>query len=92
MRNVIKRYVLQEKALIKKAKANSDRLFDGLQAKDALERPGDFAEFLIGRAVNRYVATTLQQAASIGLALSDTLKDMSKKQVKEELKIKKGGK
>lgn len=75
MRRTIERYVRQEKALIQKAKVNAEGIFKGVSAREILENPKAFAEFILHKAANRFAETTLQESATIGLMLSESLKN-----------------
>jgi hypothetical protein len=87
LRHTIERYVRQEKTLIKKASNLAAGMFKGTDILDMLNHPKKFQDFMIEKAVNRYVENVLPKTSQIGLMLSESLKDMSNKEIKKEIKI-----
>lgn len=87
MRSIVKDYAKKQQKLIEKAKKSSEGIFKGVSARDLLDDPGAFSEFMVQKAFMRFKEQVARPATEIGFFLADALDKASKKEIKASLAI-----
>lgn len=87
MRSIVKEYAKKQQKLIEKAKKSSEGIFKGVSAKDLLDDPASFSQFMVQKAFIRFKEYVATPASELGFLLADALDNATKKDIKESLKL-----
>lgn len=87
MRSIVKDYAKKQQKLIEKAKKSSEGIFKGVSAKDLLDDPASFSQFMVQKAFMRFKEHVATPASELGFLLADALENATRTEIKASLAV-----